>query len=286
MWECDWIATIIGKNDENFLHFSYTEFIAERTRMIASLQALKRMSPVGWNALTALYLLCATAFLYSFLFVQGGIPVAGNGVGDCFTALAPAQRMYQGDGLIYRDLFEFVTPGVALVGLAFFKCFGLRPFIPDLLALFLGVGLAAGSIVIARRLMHPAIALLPSAIFLVGVRRYLYDPNHHWFSLVSALVGIGILMERRTPMRIAVAGLCCGLSACFHQSNGLGFLIGFMAFLCWESWCKRDGWRMFLKRQALLLLCFLVTLLAVCGYFIWAAGPARFFWCTVVFVVK
>jgi hypothetical protein len=41
-----------------------------------------------------------------------------------------------------------------------------------------------------------------------------------------------------------------------------------------------------LKKEAWLVTSFLATLIAVNGYFIWKAGPARFLWCTVVFVLE
>ena len=152
----------------------------------------------------------------------------GNNIGDSLLYLAPGQRMYQGE-MIYRDVFEFVTPGTALVNFLMFKLFGLRLWIPDLLALLLGLGLAWLGVVISRKLMRPSLALLPSAIFLVSARAFLYDPTHHWYSVLAAIAAIAVLMERRTPARIFAAGFLCGLSACFTQTRGLAVVVGFAA---------------------------------------------------------
>jgi hypothetical protein len=232
---------------------------------------------------TALFLLAALIFLYCFLFLPPFLPL--NIYGDNLLYLAPGQRMYQGE-MIYRDFFEFVTPGTALVHFFLFKLFGLRLWIPNLLSLLLGLGLVWLGVVIAKKLMRPSLALLPSAIFLVGVREFLCDPTHHWYSLLAATAAIAVLMERRTPARIAAAGFLCGLSACFTQSRGLAVAVGFGVFLWWESRRRQEGWRKLLKKEAWLAASFLVTLIAVNGYFIWEAGPARFLWCTVVFVLK
>ena len=62
---------------------------------------------------TAVFLLAALGFLYCFLFIAPFVPTEGNGIGDSLLHLAPGQRMYQGE-MIYRDVFEFVTPGTAL----------------------------------------------------------------------------------------------------------------------------------------------------------------------------
>ena len=122
---------------------------------------------------TALFLVASLSFLYCFLFIAPFVPTEGNGIGDSLLYLAPGQRMYQGE-MIYRDVFEFVTPGTALVNFLMFKLFGLRPWIPDLLAVLLGLGLVWLGVVISRKLMRPGLALLPSAVFLVSARAFLY----------------------------------------------------------------------------------------------------------------
>ncbi len=238
-----------------------------------------------FDASTVLFLLAALLFLYNFLFLPPFVPIAPNENGDSLLYLAPGQRMYQGE-VMYRDFFEFVTPGTALVYYFLFRLFGLRLWIPDLLDLFLGIGLVWVGVVIAKKLVRPSLALLPSAIFLVGAREYLCDPVHHWYSLLAVMAAIAVLIERRTPARIAAAGVLCGLSACFTQTRGLTAVIGFGVYLWWESRQRRECWRGLLRRQALLGVSFLATLVAVNGYFIWRAGPGRFLWCTVVFVLK
>lgn len=232
---------------------------------------------------TLLFILAAFIFLYVFLFVPPSVPILYNGDGMFF--LPAGQRMYQGQ-TIYRDFFEFVPPGTALVYFFLFKLFGLRPWIPNLLSLLLGLGLAWLGIVIAKKLMRPGLALLPSAIFLVAAREMLCEPTHHWFSLLTTTAAIASLIERRTRARIAAAGFFCGLTTCFNQTRGLAVAVGFGIFLWWESRRRQEAWRELLKKEGWLVTSFLATILAVYTYFIWKAGPVRFFWCTVVFVLK
>jgi len=260
--------------------FSKAPLISPTAKKIAVIRAM-----LFENA-TALFLLAAMAYLYYFLFVPPFVPVEGNGIGDCYLYLAPGQRMFDQGQLIYRDVFEFVTPGTALVNLLMLKLFGLRVWIPNVLVMLLTLGLVWTGVVISRKLMRPSLVFLPSTLFLLGARPYLYDPTHHWYSLLAAMAAIAVMLERRTTARIVAAGFFCGLCASFTQTRGLTVYVGFAVFLLWESWQTQEKWRPLLKRQAWLLTGFVATCLAVNGYFIWKAGIARFFWCTVVFVLK
>lgn len=231
-----------------------------------------------------LLVFASSLYLYLFAFFPPFVPVY-SGTGDFQLYLAPAQRMYEGE-LIYRDFFEFTGPGVALVNLLFFKLFGLRVWIPNLLTVLLGTGLVWVGVAISRNLMRPGVAWLPSALFLVDARSYLSDPGHHWYSSLAALAAIAVLIRRRTLPRIAAAGCLCGLSACFTQTRGLAAAVGFVVFLWWDCRQQQMGRRELARTIACFAAGFAVALLLVNGYFIWQAGPARFFWCTVVFLLK
>ena len=235
------------------------------------------------DAWTLLFLLAALIFLYAFLFVPPFIPIDHNI--DGLILVTDGKRMYEG-ATLYRDFFQFTTPGTPLVYFLLFKLLGLRLWIPDLTLLLLGLGLAWLGVVIAGKLMRPGLALLPSAIFLIGVYKNRLDPTHHWYSLLTATAAIAVLMERRTPARIAAAGLFCGLTFFFTQTRGLAAVIGFGVFVWWESRQKREPWRELLKQTACLVGSFLATLIAVNAYFVWKAGLARFLWCTVIFGAK
>ncbi len=227
--------------------------------------------------------LASSLYLYCFAFFPPFLPVF-SGIDDYLLYLAPAQRMAQGE-LIYRDFFEFVTPGTALVNLLFFKLFGLRPWVPNLLTVLLGAGLVWVGIAISRKLMSPSFALLPSVLFLLDARFYLASPVHHWYSSLAAMAGVAVLAERRTTARIAAAGIFCGLCASFTQTKGLAAAVGFLVFLWLEARQLQSERREFFSNAGWFTAAFAATLLLVNGYFIWQAGPARFFWCTVVYVL-
>jgi hypothetical protein len=62
--------------------------------------------------------------------------------------------------------------------------------------------------------------------------------------------------------------------------------VGFAVFLWWDCRQRQMGRRELVGTMAWFAAGFAAVLLLVNGYFIWQAGPARFFWCTVVFLLK
>ena len=241
-------------------------------------------SPRILDTPTALFMLAALIFLYAFLFVPPFIPV-GSSMGDSMVYVSDGMRMYEGE-LIYRDFFQFSTPGTSLVYFLLFKTFGVRLWVPNLSLLLLGLGLAGIMVVIAKKLMRPGLALLPSAIFLAGIYKNDLNPIHHWYSVLMALTALAVLMERRTPARIATAGFFCGLAICFTQARGVVVAIGIAAYLWWESRARQPGWRDTLRKEAFLVIGLLAILVPMSAYFVWKAGLARFLWCTIVFGIK
>jgi hypothetical protein len=257
-----------------------------KSRTGATKAQVKR--PATWlkssSAVSILLAVGAAVYLYCFVFSPPLVPIFNN-QGDCIWYLAQAQRMVHGE-MIYRDFFELVPPGIVVINAFLFKLFGLRPWVPSLEVTLLGGGLVWLGGEISRKMMRPYLALLPSALFLLDVRQYLLDPIHHWYSSLAAIAGIAVLLERRTPARIAAAGFFCGLSAFFTQTRGAAAVMGFVLFFWWESRQRPDGRREFWKNSAWLAVSFVLTLLVLNGYFVWEASPARFLWCTVVFLIK
>jgi hypothetical protein len=236
-----------------------------------------------FDTTTFLFLLAAAVYLYGYLFVPPFTPILN--LGDGLVYLGDAQRMWYGE-VMYRDFFQFSTPGTALVYLALFKLFGLRAWIPNLALMGVGLGLGWLAVAIAQTVVRRCLALLPGAIFLVGVYRNLLDGTHHWYSLLAATGGLAVLIERRSTARVASAGALCGVAACFTQSRGIAVVAGFAVFLWWESRSRGEAARELVKKEIWLCGGFLASVVAVNGYFAWQAGLDRFLWCTVVFGLK
>ena len=94
-------------------------------------------SPRFLDVPTFLFLLAALIFLYSLLFIPPFLPIDHNI--DGLTYVADGKRMIEGQ-VMYRDFFQFSTPGTALIYFFLFKLLGIRLWIPDLALLVLGGG--------------------------------------------------------------------------------------------------------------------------------------------------
>jgi len=193
--------------------------------------------------------------------------------------------MFDGQ-MIYRDFFQFSTPGTSAIYFLLFKIFGLRLWIPGLSLLLLGLVLAALGVVISKKVMGPGLALLPSAIFLIGIYKNQLHPIHHWYSVALVLAALAVLMERRSYMRIAGAGALCGLAYSFTQTRGLSAAAALAVYFWWESRARSEGWRKALRKEIWLGGGLIAALVAVNAYFIAKVGLARYLWCTVVFGIE
>ena len=236
-----------------------------------------------FDAPALLFLLATLIFLYPLVFALPFLPIDYNH--DSIIFLTDAKRMFEGQA-IYRDFFEFVTPGTPLVYLLLFKIFGLRLWIPNLVIVLLGLGFACLSIVIGKKVMNSGTAILSGAIFLGRVYKCYPDPTHHWFSALTAAATLAVLMERRTSARIVTAGFLCGLTAFFTQSRGFMVALGIGVFLWWECRQRQEDWRRWLKKIGWLIAGSTASFTILIAYFVWKAGLSRFVWCTVIFVFK
>jgi hypothetical protein len=233
--------------------------------------------PLPW------FILGVAIFLSSLLFTPAGAAVFVPG--DVQLHLLNASRMLEGQA-IYRDFFQFTTPGSELVYLVLFRLCGPRAWIPNVTLIVLGLALVWLSIVISRKLMWGRTVFLPGLLFATIPFFHGLDPSHNWFSVLIIMIAAAFVMERRAPRRMAVVGMLCGLAAFFTQTRGLLAYIGFAVFLAWER--RRNGRdrRSFLEGEAFLAAAFFSTVLATNAYFIWNTALSRYVDLTVTFIVR
>ena len=226
----------------------------------------------------------AFVYLYLTLFVPPLTPsdltFRDNGI-----ALSEAIRILHGQ-VIYRDFFDVHFPGTQFFYALSIRLLGPRAWIPNASLLCLGIGFLWASIVISRRLFSGATVLLPGALFLcLSFHSYL-DPTHHWYSNLLIITAVAVLIERRSPKRLALAGGLCGLAAFFSQNHGPLAALGFAAFIWWEA--ARDGKnsRQIVRCESYFFVPFAAIFVASIGYVALAAGPRQFFQSTVLFAFK
>jgi len=157
-------------------------------------------------------------------------------------------------------------PGTETVFVLLFKAFGERAWIPNVALIVLGIVQTWLMVWISSALLKGWAAVLPGLLFLVAAYRNVLDATHHWFSSTVVLATIVVIFERRTPKRLAMAGVLCGVAAFFTSARGLACMLGLTVFLVWEQLNDAgDSW-LPLRKLTSLLLAFAATMTVICGY--------------------
>jgi len=241
-----------------------------------------RLKPRSGTWLVPSVLLASGMFLYLQLFVLPTTPRAA--VGDQSIYLHNAARMYEGQ-LIYRDYDYFTLPGTDVLYLVLFKLFGVRTWIPQMMLLLVGVLSTWLSIKIAAKVMQGPSIFLAGFLFLTLPFASYLDATHHLFNVLAATSALAVVLEERTAMRLAWAGVLWGLGTCFAQSLVLGpITVGL--FLLWEHHRKEEARGALLRKESSLFASYVATVAAFNAYFVWKVGLKQFLYYTVTFVAK
>jgi hypothetical protein len=222
--------------------------------------------------------------LYLDLFVLPATPIYDPNK-DQLLNLHNATRMLDGQ-MIYRDFFQFTTPGTELIYFALFRLFGVRAWIPNAMLVLLGLSVTWLCIFISRKIFNGLTVYLPALLFLLLSLHPTLDGTHQWYSMLAVMAATASVMEERSPTRVAGAAALCALASFFTQTRGVAAIAGLAVFLWWEHPREPQGARSLLKTEALLAGVFSAVTVGLNLYFIWAAGLQRFLWCTVTFMLK
>lgn len=197
-----------------------------------------------------------------------------------------AQRMFFGERL-YKDFFTFTFPGTQYVYYLGFRIFGLRAWVPNAIALALGVLLAVLTFAVAKRVLPEKwafIAALLSSCFGYGAE---ISPTHHFFSVAAVLATLVLLLDCDSMLGWAGVGTGAAFIVWFSQMRGIsvGLCIAFV-IMCGgvgpepAAWSIRFRW----------LLCYLGMLISMLAILLasplYHVGIARFLSCTFGFTFK
>jgi hypothetical protein len=213
------------------------------------------------------------AFLYLNLFYLPDIPILL--FTDQFTLLYDARQMLDGR-MIYLDFFQFTLPATQTVYFGLFKIFGARVWIPNAMLIVVGICMMCLMIHISRKVLSGKAAFLPALLFLVVPFRSQFDGTHHWYSMLAVMAALALIMEIRSPARLAGAGALLGLSTCFTQTRGLPAVAAVALFLVWETRRRRWSIRSFWRLQFHLCWAFIAVVVGFNAYFAWQADLAEF----------
>jgi len=247
-------------------------------------QEPERFHPTTAPRWVVLGFLFATAvYLYLILFNLPHTPIYRDGDSDLL--LASAKRLFEGE-VMYRDFNQVIFPGTEVVYVILFKIFGPVPWIGNFTLMALGLGLTWITLAISRKLIPGWSAFVPALLFLTLIYPSMLDATHHWFSVMAALAAVAVVLEERTPGRLAMAGTLGGLAAWFTHARGLLAVLGIAVFLGWEWQQKKLGRRWLFQGLGWLWASFLVAVVTLNAYFIWRAGLGRFLGSTIIFGLK
>jgi hypothetical protein len=227
--------------------------------------------------------LFSATYLYVNLFTLHGTPYLLSG--DQVYFWTGAQQILDGQ-ILYRDFFQYTTPGADLVFAAFFRTFGASIWVTNLVVLVLGVVTACVGFSVSRKLMRAEMAAICTALFLVLIYGKALNATHHWFAALLILIAAGVCMDDLDAKRIAVSGALLGFAAFFNQAHGGAALIGFTAFLLLRG-ARAGRPRMEAARMlAVLVSSFLLVLAASMAYYVATAGFDRVWYCLVTDVFE
>jgi len=255
--------------------------IQRRTELSFSTTTSRRRSFDGWSVL--LMLLSVSGHLYLNVFRVTDIPILLGG--DQVYFWMNGQRMLHGERP-YVDFFQFTPPGADIFYLGLFKMFGPRIWPLNATVLVMGVALCWVCFKIADQIMERRIAVLSALLFVTLTYSRLLNTTHHFFSVLAIMGAAAILMPKESPVRLCIAGTLLGVASFFTQTHGVAAVLGFTVLLLWERHRMDRSWRTFLKKEAILLLSFLIALLILSAPFIASAGLKQLWYCQVTYVRK
>jgi hypothetical protein len=232
---------------------------------------------------TALFLAAGFVYLYLTVFLLPATPIFFEN--DHFIQMYDSVRMLNGETL-YRDFFQFTFPGTEVWYLVLFKIFGERIWLLNATIVLLGLSIAATMLAISRRLMSGPYVYIPPIIFLFfGFRWYGMDGGHRLFSVLFATLGVLVLIEKTSSVRLVAAGSLCAFAAFFTQNRGVGITAAIAVFIVWDHYSSKRYTKLpeLFRSLAVFGGAFAATLLILLGYFLFTAGVGAFIESTLLF---
>lgn len=235
------------------------------------------------NTLALLMACFAFATCYFQFFVFPGTPFLPGG--DQILAASDGARVLSGQ-IPYRDFFEFLPPGSVLTYAGLIKAFGWHLWIFGLLMSCLPAIVVYLTTLVSSRIMRGLVMMLPALLFTGFILLGPIDVTHHWFSTVLVLAAMLVLCEEPTLQRIALAGILCGLAACYTQNKGAIAAVGFLAYLIWKA--RRDGSspRESWGRGCLFIGAVAAIFVTINAYFIRTSSLDRWFYSLVIYPLR
>lgn len=202
-------------------------------------------------------------FLHLVLF-RGVTPIFPFAAGSNGVFFDEGLRILNGE-VMYRDFFEFLTPGTPYVNAAVIALFGPRIAAFGYLSVVIGATLAWLLHRLSARAVGPGYRLIPAVAFVVLVYAPFGLGNHKWPALAAGFGGLLLLLRSTSASASILSGALFGLSAVFTLDFGVGMTAGAVLYLLTDAVQGRR------RAAAVVLGCLLSTGLAM-SYFVAKAG--------------
>lgn len=238
--------------------------------------ATRALDALGWLLGTAVF-----AYLLAFPRVLGRA--------DESIILDGARRVLQGQ-VLYKDFFEFITPGSFYLFAALFAATG-----PSLLAA--RVAMAAANSVscvalyqLARRGAAAPEACVAVVLFATTCLPIWPYASPHWLSTTLCLATAAVLLserwEKATWVRPAVVGALAGLTFCMQQHRGvfLGLWVASVIVAVVYLAPAGDRWRRCRRQLAWVAAGWFAVTVTVLSYSAWRASIGQVMYATFTFV--
>ncbi len=228
------------------------------------------------------FLLSVVAFLFLQIFLLPLTPVFVEG--DHMLPVTNAMRLLNGE-VMYRDFFHLSPPGAEYWYAALFYIFGAKVWVLNATIFLLALVQLALVFAFSKRLLDGTFVLLPTLLyFVIGFRLYGIDGSFRLFSVVFVLAAVAVIMLRRTPTFLLIAGGLSGLASFFVQTRGVLGIGAIGLFFLWACFKEERNFRLLLSRWAYLSVAFLAVVFVTQFYPAYLSGFDNYYFANVTFI--
>jgi 4-amino-4-deoxy-L-arabinose transferase-like glycosyltransferase len=228
-------------------------------------------------------LLLLFSVVYLFIFVR----VLWR-VGDEGLVVYGAQLVAEGN-LPYRDFFEVFGPGSFYWLALFFKVFGTSFFVARMVLLITGAVIVILIYWMTRRIYHGSFDMLPSLFFLIVGIPLWPATNHHWDSILFALLAIALFFlwqDKGNNFYLFASGMLSGVTSCFIQQKGLLLILALIVTVVVNEMRKRELRKKIIIHCGLLLIGYSLVGISVIFYFYLAGGLQELIFANLIWPLK
>jgi hypothetical protein len=200
-----------------------------------------------------------------------------------------ARRILEGQAL-YRDFFEFITPGSFYLFAGLFALTGPSYLAARLLMAAINATSCVLLFRLAARVAAPLEAALAVVLFIVICLTTFPFANPHWITTMLCLATASVLLVPGDlrPRRAALAGVLAGLAVSVQQQRGVALALWLAGAIVVLAVARdgRAGWRHAARNLVSATAAALLAAAVVVGHAIARSSVQEFLDSTVVFVLK